>query len=83
MESPQETLEPVHPHLCHWPGCKQEVPPALWGCKEHWFKLPYAIRLRIVSTYTPGQEETKNPSLEYIAAAMRAQEWIAEKGQKR
>ena len=55
------------------------MPAKLWGCKDHWFKLPYEIRERILATYKPGQETKKNPSTEYIEAARAAQEWIYEK----
>ena len=64
-------------HLCHWPGCEKQVPPAMWGCKPHWFALPKPIRDAIWSAYRPGQENTMSPSREYIAAALDAQEWIA------
>lgn len=63
-------------HTCHWPGCTVEVPPKMWGCKRHWFALPAAIRARIWKAYRPGQEVTKDPSAEYIAAAIAAREWI-------
>jgi hypothetical protein len=64
-------------HLCHWPGCDVEVPPAMWGCKTHWYRLPKDIRGEIWSTYEIGQEDNGTPSPAYIAAARRAQEWIA------
>lgn len=63
-------------HLCHWPGCEKIVPPKLWGCKEHWFKLPIYLRNKIWATYVSGQEVTKTPSAEYIATANEVQEWI-------
>lgn len=65
------------PHLCHWPGCTVEVPPAMWGCKKHWFKLPLHLRNRIWATYKPGQEINKTPSPAYIEAAEAVQQWIA------
>jgi hypothetical protein len=64
-------------HHCHWPGCTKEVPPRMWGCSVHWFKLPASLRARIWRTYVPGQEITKTPSKAYIAAAREVQEWIA------
>lgn len=64
-------------HTCHWPGCKIEVPPKLWGCRYHWYLLPQRLRNRIWATYKPGQEITKTPSTEYIAAAREVQDWIA------
>lgn len=63
-------------HTCHWPGCTRQVPPAMWGCKKHWFRLPLKIRTRIWRTYRPGQEVDMQPSPEYIEAAEAAQEWI-------
>lgn len=65
-------------HHCHYPGCPRDVPPAMWGCKEHWFMLPLRLRARIWATYSPGQEINKTPSAEYLAAANEVQAWIAE-----
>ena len=65
-------------HRCHWPGCTQQVPPAMWGCKEHWFKLPHRLRQEIWKTFRPGQEKDMRPSKEYLAAAERVQQWIKE-----
>lgn len=64
-------------HTCHWPGCKTPVPPSMWGCRHHWFRLPKPLRDKIWATYVPGQEITKTPSDEYLAAAEEVQEWIA------
>lgn len=69
-------------HHCHWPGCTAEVPPAMWGCKKHWFRLPLFLRSAIWRTYQPGQEITKTPSAEYIAVARKVQEWIAEQAKE-
>ena len=63
-------------HTCHWPGCEVQVPPAMWGCKPHWFRLPLHLRNRIWSAYRPGQEKTLSPSAEYIAAAEEVRTWI-------
>lgn len=65
-------------HECHWPDCKTPVPPKLWGCKTHWFRLPKRLRDRIWATYVSGQEITKTPSLAYIEAAKDVQRWIRE-----
>lgn len=67
-------------HTCHWPGCTVEVEPKLWGCKRHWFALPGRLRGRIWATYKPGQEISKTPSPEYVAAAREVQAWIAQQG---
>lgn len=63
-------------HTCHWPDCPQEVPPAMWGCKAHWFSLPTRLRARIWRTYEPGQELRMDPTPEYLAAARAVQDWI-------
>lgn len=62
-------------HKCHWPGCPKEVPPSMWGCKPHWFKLPKPMRDRIWATYRPGQEITKTPSTAYLEAAQEVRLW--------
>lgn len=67
-------------HVCHWPGCDKQVPPAMWGCKQHWFKLPKLIRDRIWRAYRVGQEESLDVSAAYFDAAEEAQAWIREHG---
>lgn len=67
-------------HECHWPGCGRQVPPAMWGCKTHWFKLPSRLRAAIWRTYKPGQEETLDVSKEYLQAAQAVQDWIRSQG---
>lgn len=49
-------------HDCHWPGCAEQVPPAMWGCRSHWFSLPQDLRERIWNAYVPGQEIRRSPS---------------------
>lgn len=63
-------------HVCHWPGCGKQVPPAMWGCKAHWFRLPAPIRARIWATYRAGQEISLTPSAAYLDAAKDAEQWI-------
>ena len=63
-------------HGCHWPGCTKQVAPALWGCLEHWRRLPKHLRDKIWATYRINQEETLTPSSAYVRAAREAQEWI-------
>lgn len=65
-------------HGCHWPGCEKQVPPAMWGCRTHWFRLPPELRRRIWASYRAGQEVTMSPSPAYIKAARAVREWIAE-----
>jgi hypothetical protein len=66
-------------HTCHWTGCTKQVPPAMWGCKEHWFKLPKPLRDAIWKEYRTGQEVTMTPSARYLAVATIVQGWIAGK----
>lgn len=68
--------KPAGAHHCHWPGCNAKVPPALWGCRRHWYMLPATLRARIWLHYKPGQEVSKTPSAEYIAVANDVQAWI-------
>ena len=74
--------EQTRPHDCHWPGCGKQVPPAMWGCKQHWFRLPSILRAKIWRAYKPGQEERMDPSAEYLAVADEVQKWIATQVQR-
>ncbi len=69
-------------HTCHWAGCETQVPPAMWGCKKHWFRLPKDLRDRIWRTYEPGQEISMTPSADYLAAADVVDKWIRTQGAK-
>jgi hypothetical protein len=71
------------PHTCHWTGCTRRVPPALWGCKIHWFTLPKILRDEVWATYVPGQEIRKDPSPEYLAVMMKINDWIAEREKRK
>ncbi len=62
-------------HTCHFPTCKTECPPAMWGCKKHWFKLPKRLRDQIWATYVPGQEDRKDPTPAYLDVADEVQRW--------
>jgi hypothetical protein len=66
----------IRGHHCHWPGCTVQVPPAMWGCRKHWYTLPLAIRRLIWATYSVGQEIAGTPSAAYLVAATKAQDWI-------
>lgn len=63
-------------HHCHWPECGAQVPPAMWGCRKHWYMLPIVLRNRIWHCYSPGQEKNLTPSREYVAAARQVQDAI-------
>lgn len=64
-------------HHCHWPGCERQVPPAMWGCKPHWFALPAALRAQVWAAYQPGQEVAGTPSAKHIEVAKAVQAWIS------
>lgn len=49
----------------------------MWGCREHWFKLPKSLRDAIWKEYRPGQEHDGTPSERYVVIAALVQEWIA------
>jgi hypothetical protein len=63
-------------HTCHWPGCGKQCPPAMWGCREHWYRLPKRLRDKIWNAYRAGQEETLTPSREYLDVAHEVDAWI-------
>lgn len=65
-------------HECHWPGCTTQVPPALWGCKTHWYMLPQYLRNKIWASYRIGQEVNMTPSRAYLDAAREVEQWIKE-----
>jgi hypothetical protein len=65
-------------HLCHATGCKTPVPPRMFMCKPHWFQLPKRFRDAIWNAYVPGQEQRKDPTLEYLDAAQAAIRYMEE-----
>lgn len=67
-------------HKCHWPGCPEMVPPAKWGCLNHWRRLPKHLRDWIWRTYRVGQEDDMRPSRDYVVAAREVQHWILTEG---
>lgn len=68
-------------HTCHWPGCEKQVPPAMWGCRTHWYKLPARLRSKIWNAYRPGQEQDGRPSRAYAEVAREVQDWIRDYAQ--
>ena len=63
-------------HTCHAHGCDTEVPPRLFMCRRHWYRLPKPYRDAIWAAYRPGQENDKRPSRAYLAAARAAINWL-------
>ncbi len=66
-------------HLCHYPDCKKQVPPRMWGCQIHWFRLPLYLRNKVWRAYKPGQEIRKDPSPQYMEVMQEVKQWINEK----
>lgn len=65
-------------HLCHARGCDTAVPPKLLMCGRHWRLVPKALQRAVYAAYVPGQERSKDPTPEYLDAAMAAVEAVAE-----
>jgi len=74
-------------HHCHWPGCIREVPPKMWGCSTHWFRLPAPTfpsdQVGFSSKTVAGGAETVRkdsggsvPSLSEIGF----EKWLAQRG---
>lgn len=65
------------PHYCHAEGCARRVPPRMFMCRDHWYRLPKAMRDRVWELYVPGQERRMDPSPEYLAHAMACIDYVA------
>ena len=59
-------------HHCHATGCDTAVPPRLLMCLKHWRMVPQALQDAVWAAYRPGQETTKDPTSQYLAAARAA-----------
>lgn len=66
-------------HRCHATGCTTPVPPVMFMCKPHWFRVPKALRDRIWVTYRAGQCDDMSPSGSYCEAARAAVIAVAQK----
>lgn len=64
-------------HLCHAEGCDVQVEPSLLMCRRHWYMVPPRLRCHVWAEYRRGQEQTKNPSLRYLAVAHAAVALVA------
>lgn len=65
-------------HLCHAIGCSNRVPPKFLMCGPHWFMVPIMIRRDVWRWYKPGQEDNLNPRQEWIDAAKKAINHVAQ-----
>ncbi len=66
-------------HTCHARACNVEVPPSMFMCRRHWYMIPFGLRKRIWAVYVPGQEDSKDPSIDYLKVAREAILFVAEK----
>jgi hypothetical protein len=64
-------------HTCHAKSCTVEVPPAMFMCKPHWYRLPRTMRRAVWVAYVPGQEVRKDPSAHYLQVARTAIDYLA------
>lgn len=64
-------------HRCAWPGCECTVGDDRWGCAPHWSGLPNDLRAWIGRAYRSGMDTDSHPTVSYVAACTRIQEWIA------
>jgi hypothetical protein len=53
----------------------------MWGCSQHWFKLPASLRQKVWRAYEPGQEIDGTPSERYLEVAKEVQAWIQKQAQ--
>lgn len=78
----QHVIDRDKNHTCHALGCFIHVPPKLFMCKPHWFKLPFGLRCAVWAAYTPGQEKLDGsafPTEEYLEVTREAINVVAVK----
>lgn len=66
-------------HLCHAKGCDVSVPPRMLMCRPHWRMVPRPLQDAVWDEYQPGQENRKDPTDDYLAAAQAAIDAVAAK----
>lgn len=66
-------------HTCHAFDCNVSVPPEMFMCRSHWFKVSPATRKAIWRHYRAGQCDDKRPSIEWLEAARQAMVEVCEK----
>jgi hypothetical protein len=65
-------------HTCHARGCEVAVSPRMLMCRKHWRMVPRRLQAAVWDTYVPGQERRKDPTPEYLDAALAAVAAVAE-----
>ena len=66
-------------HYCHALSCKVPVPPRMLMCLRHWKKVPRDVQSDVWKYYRPGQEQDKQPTVDYVSAALSAIFAVADK----
>lgn len=69
-------------HHCHATDCKTPVPPEMFMCRMHWYKVPYNQRQAVWRAYRVGQCDDMNPNQDYCLAAREAVITVARKENK-
>lgn len=46
-------------HRCPAPGCERRLPPPTFACREHWYALPWDLRVDLAHTYRHAFGETR------------------------
>lgn len=67
VENELEFEAPVH--HCHAFGCSTQCAPKYLMCQKHWRMVSPELQRAVWEHYRPGQEEDKEPSPEWHAAA--------------
>ena len=45
---------------CRWPDCDKKVPNTRWLCKEHYYLLPWRLRMK-VNAVIKGSKSNHDP----------------------
>lgn len=70
-------------HHCHAEACRTTVPPRMLMCATHWRMVPKKDRDLVWTLYRPGQEISKDPTMEYLAHVMYCIDVVAKKEGRR
>jgi hypothetical protein len=62
-------------HECMWPTCHKLVPLDMWGCREHWYRLPSSVRVLLGRAYRRGMNDGNHPNRRYVRAHHTALAW--------
>lgn len=66
-------------HHCHALNCGKSVPPRMHMCSQHWRMVPRGLQADLWANYQRGQEDTMDPTPDYLRAAAACVRAVAEK----